>query len=174
MNLTPDLLEVAAERIPHAQYPGVLADVVRVAGPQVALTLVAYWGGSRRYIPSRMKADHDLVKLLGAKQAQLVAKTIGGDSHAIPLMTPALRHYLALYLVGDCGMSNSAAALKLSTTRERISSITRNLHTEHQVAAHRVRSGAIQRCPTCRRTLRHVIRARQAAPSGQGDLFEGI
>jgi hypothetical protein len=172
MNLTPELMAAAIRLIPEGAYPGILADIRRVAGPGVALTLVAHKGGKKVSIPKTLKPDHWLAVLVGKKAATLIVEAIGGDMFDIPKMTNVLRHHLAIHLVVERRMSRSKVAEILDMTHGRVTTITKHVTTLQPLIT--TRGHHVQNCPACRRPLRHVRRLTNRTNAMQLDLFERI
>jgi hypothetical protein len=88
--------EAARERAPLSRFggeaaragvPEILTTIAEEAGDAVALTLWAYAGGTKIYIPrpARLKPDHWLAGLLGWEAAQAVARAVGGGDIDLPL-----------------------------------------------------------------------------------------
>jgi len=68
-------------------FPGILADVARVAGPLAAVRLARAKGGGRAYIPrpENLHPGHWLSALLGQEPARAVAEVLGGGEVEVPL-----------------------------------------------------------------------------------------
>ncbi|MBF0273459.1 MAG: hypothetical protein HQL98_15530 [Magnetococcales bacterium] len=71
--------------------PDSLQELVRVVGAEGALRLVAGFGGLTLALPTRLKPDGDLVRLLGWETAEALVAWGGGDRIYIPRAERALR-----------------------------------------------------------------------------------
>lgn len=97
-----------------------LADVV---GIEAALILSAYFGGRNLYVPPTIPPEHELVNIVGARTASLMARHMGGETHTIPLLDlqPLRNRGLTVYLATQHQIDAPwiARLLKLSERRVR-------------------------------------------------------
>ncbi|MBF0448444.1 MAG: hypothetical protein HQL67_09610 [Magnetococcales bacterium] len=67
----------------ESDLPGSLVEIKEVVGLQGALTLLNRCGGTRLFIPRRLKAQHKLADLLGLEAARLMSAYFGGETLTI-------------------------------------------------------------------------------------------
>lgn len=67
--------------------PDLLADLVDLVGAPAAAALARDFGGVRLYLPSqaRLRADHPLVRSVGAEAARRIVDRFGGGPLEVPL-----------------------------------------------------------------------------------------
>jgi len=73
--------------------PGLLGEMARIVGVDVAIAVARRFGGRRLYIPQKMKRDNLLAKAVGMKAASIIARHYSGDTFEIPSARHSLRHY---------------------------------------------------------------------------------
>lgn len=78
-------------------WPPLLAEIAALTSPEVALRLVARFGGVTCYFPKRPKPGHVLVGVIGLDAARMLAGRFGGTSPEIPVLTT--RHQLKQAIV---------------------------------------------------------------------------
>ncbi|MBF0438739.1 MAG: hypothetical protein HQL93_06405 [Magnetococcales bacterium] len=71
--------------------PNSLEEIAMVIGREGALQLVGACGGTRIFVPRRLRAQHKLVTLLGFAQAQRLANHFGGETLTVVRAADLLR-----------------------------------------------------------------------------------
>ncbi|HYH17519.1 MAG TPA: hypothetical protein VD995_02775 [Azospirillum sp.] len=72
---------------PSLVLPGVLGEIAEIAGAPAALAVAREMGGRRAYFPAKPKADHWLVRAVGAETAAAICAHLvaGGTGLEIPV-----------------------------------------------------------------------------------------
>lgn len=66
-----------------SRLPATLQEMERLIGTKAVLLLVEKYGGVRFYVPQKIRAGHDLAKLIGIEAAEKLARDYGGGTHEI-------------------------------------------------------------------------------------------
>ncbi|WP_372090288.1 hypothetical protein P7L79_12745 [Tistrella mobilis] len=133
--------------------PGILAVVARLINVGAAMRLAeTYGGGQPLYIPRDVRRDHDLARLLGWRQAQLVCRELGGEAYPVPSMTVLIRSHRARELRRQ-GRTYGQIARQLRITQRHAARLASDVprgnggpEGESEVT--------VTRCPTCGRPYR--------------------
>lgn len=75
----------------HQELPQSLTEVLEVIGLPSTIKLVKEYGGTRIFVPSRLKAQHKLANLLGFEHAQRLSQYFAGESLSIARAANAIR-----------------------------------------------------------------------------------
>jgi hypothetical protein len=65
------------------QLPASMVEIKEVVGLQGAIKLLSSYGGTRLFIPRRLKAQHKLANLLGLEAARKMSAYFGGETLTI-------------------------------------------------------------------------------------------
>jgi hypothetical protein len=77
--------------------PGVLAEMARIAGTDIAIAIAREYGGRRLYLPRAPKRDHPLCKLIGTRPARLICEKLTSAAKGDYFQIPSARTYLHWY-----------------------------------------------------------------------------
>ncbi|MDH4234803.1 MAG: hypothetical protein OEV15_06685 [Gallionella sp.] len=116
----------ALSRSRAANYPGVFQEVGQKIGDEATAKLVAQYGGTRLYIPYKLKLGHPLCQLLGQEVSQQLSDEFGGMTVEISravMMQIGQRNELIL-ADRAAGMSQRQLARKYHLTERTIRKIT--------------------------------------------------
>lgn len=83
------------QEIDQSLLPGILLEISELIGMAATLKLVAKYGGVRVYVPKTLTQNHDLIAIVGQKQAESLTMRFGGEVLEIPkalLANVALRN----------------------------------------------------------------------------------
>ncbi|MBF0165548.1 MAG: hypothetical protein HQM01_13790, partial [Magnetococcales bacterium] len=64
--------------------PGFLGEIAEVVGAEAAHTLMREYGGTRVFVPRKMRVMHKLATLLGIEQARKLSQHFAGETMNIP------------------------------------------------------------------------------------------
>ncbi len=93
--------------------PGVLAEIARIAGREMAIKIALSHGGNEIYIPRNGRLEgHPLTALVGQRGADALAARFGGATVYIPFA----RRPLAAHLAGQ-GLSTAEIAARLGISK---------------------------------------------------------
>ena len=70
-------------RIAESNLPESLREIMEIIGQPGTMKLVEQYGGTRIFIPSRVRAQHKLANLLGLEQARRLCHHFGGETLCI-------------------------------------------------------------------------------------------
>lgn len=101
--------------------PGELREIAQLIGIPATMALAGKYGGVGLYVPKELRADHPLIALIGAENAQKLSQHYPGDEIEIGKAEAALREIRnqeirSLYPK----LSQRALALKYKTTERNI------------------------------------------------------
>lgn len=116
----------ALSRSREANYPGVFQEVGQKIGDEATAKLVAQYGGTRLYIPYKLKLEHPLSQLLGQEVSQQLSSEFGGMTVEISravMLQIGQRNELIL-ADRAAGMSQRQLARKFNLTERTIRKIT--------------------------------------------------
>ena len=96
---------------------GILAEVERIMGREIALKLALHLGGGRIYVPTpeRMKSSHVLIRALGGDIARELASHLSGEEYFIPLA----RSELITHMAGK-SLSRNEIAVRLGVSKRTV------------------------------------------------------
>lgn len=83
--------DTGLELILKEDLPGSLAEIAEIIGREGALRLVDTCGGTRIFIPRKLRVQHKLVTLLGFEQAQRLSLHYGGETLTVVRAAELLR-----------------------------------------------------------------------------------
>ncbi len=114
---------------PGSDLPGVLADIARVVGEEVALQLAVQAGGTEVFVPLDPKPDSRVVAIIGIDAARRIAKEVAFGSVRIPRAMQRViqeRRRRVRALVAQ-GCSSTQIALELGVSSETVRQDKRHL-----------------------------------------------
>ncbi|GAB0055728.1 hypothetical protein SIID45300_00023 [Candidatus Magnetaquicoccaceae bacterium FCR-1] len=79
------------ELILKEDLPGSLEEIAEVIGREGALQLVHACGGTRIFVPRKLRVQHKLVTLLGFEQARKLSSHFGGETLTVVRAAELLR-----------------------------------------------------------------------------------
>jgi Mor family transcriptional regulator len=121
-NVRSDVLSRGCE----PTYPGVFQEIREFIGDEATAKLVAQYGGTRIYIPLKLKTGHLFYQLLGAEIAHKLCCEFCGLEAEVPRdvrLQISQRNRLIL-VDRDAGMTQSQLAIKYHLTQRSIRTIT--------------------------------------------------
>lgn len=68
----------------RASLPSLLAEMVDALGEDVARAVVDEWGGTRLWVPRRIRPGHPIATALGVDAAERLVRWSGGAAIAVP------------------------------------------------------------------------------------------
>lgn len=105
-----------ARRLPANQFSPLLEELLGGMGAEATRALVAWRGGVRLYVPSRLPLGHELVLRLGEPAARFLVQRYAGSLLMIPRAAHQLRAQrdaaIRAAYAGGSGESCSALALR--------------------------------------------------------------
>lgn len=104
-------------------------EIAGCIGMEDALRLVEIWGGTRRYIPMNVAADHDLAKKFGKDRAQEIADALGHGYIDVPALRAQTRRQLVRQLTAR-RLTVVDIAAQLNLTEQRVYQIRRELNDD--------------------------------------------
>ena len=115
-------------------YPSNFQTLVELVGELGAQALCREYGGTGLYIPSTIKEDHPLAKLLGLGPARNFSAMYGGEEFPIPLGAPGActkrAHIIKLFKSG--GLTRRAIAREVGCTERWVSEVTAEIRNDTQ------------------------------------------
>lgn len=158
--------------------PPVLAEVARLTSIEVAVAVARTFGGQRMYIPHDVKPHHHLARVIGRKNAAVIARRWGGEHVRWPSARPYL-HWRDAQMLRAAGKSVRQIAQKLgidqrhaerlvSGTPKPVAAPHEGQDTAMAVPPFDQGSGV---CPVCGRRPRR--KRPHLPPEGQLSLFDG-
>lgn len=116
----------ALARSRETNYPGVFQEIGQKIGGEATAKLVAQYGGTRLYIPYKLKLDHPLRQLLGQEISQQLCSEFGGMTVEVSRAVMLQIGQRNKLILADraAGMSKSQLARKYQLTERTIRKIT--------------------------------------------------
>lgn len=114
--------------------PQILQQIAELIDLADTMKLVEKFGGVRLYIPMKLGAEHQLVDLIGDKNAEKLATAFGGETLEIPKAEAALREIRNQEIREQWPkLSHRQLALKYGTTDRNIRKILGEVRDERQL-----------------------------------------
>lgn len=118
-------METGLELILKEELPDSLAEIAGIIGREGAMRLVDSCGGTRVFVPRKMKVQHKLATLLGFEQAHLLSRHFGGEALTVVRGAEVIRRARNREIVQkyDKGIGVRQLAREHSMTERQIYSI---------------------------------------------------
>lgn len=102
-----------------------MGELARVIGEEMALRLVGAIGGTRVFVPRRLKEHHKLVGIVGLEGAQKLSRELGGETITVPREVGLMRaaRNRAIVQAYDSGVGVRELALRHQLTERQIYAI---------------------------------------------------
>ena len=107
------------------QLPQGLQDLKELVGPGAALILAEEFGGGDVYVPTRIREDHPLVRLIGQDRVRSLSLVYGGDKLHVPKADAIERQFRTRRIVSlrRTGRTVASLAREFNLTCRRVRQI---------------------------------------------------
>lgn len=103
------------------ELPTSLLPIEELIGLEGCAALMEGWGGSKLYIPEKVRQEHPLTQALGVESAEVMAKQYGGCTISVPKGVQALMSFRNSSILGDkANLSAAKLARKYDLTERRV------------------------------------------------------
>lgn len=98
---------------PEADLPSSMIEIKEVIGLRGAVILLNRCGGTRLFVPRRLRVQHKLVVWLGMEAAQKMCAYFGGETLSIVRASKALKTVRNREIIARYGQGEKASSLAL-------------------------------------------------------------
>lgn len=123
----------------QASMPDMLARILRITSPAIAVRFARTFGGRPLYIPRTLAESHPIARCVGRRAATRICRELGGGDWTVPAAVPSL-HWLDARALKLLGVSNTEIAARLGISDRHVRHLLRGFEPEQYEIDDMVRS----------------------------------
>ena len=118
----------ALQEIPHKNWPVLATDICDVIGKDATIKLFGVFSGRHLCIPGKLKAEHEIVKVIGEESARKLSDAYHGETVVFPKLDSVFRKIRNENIFDEyqSGITQACLATKYKLTARQIYTIIKN------------------------------------------------